>query len=613
MSEVEVHTAWKMPPHEYLAQRSAAYRVPVAPASRYVTMSDGCRLAVDVYLPVGEQPHDGFPTVVIFTPYLRRFQVSDGQVDPSPNAARYRDFFVRYGYALVVVDVRGTGASFGTRDTFRSPREREDTREIADWIVAQSWSNGSIGCTGISYLGASACFLASTGHPAVKAIAPLFAVADIYGEQLYPGGMMSRVWSRAYDELMIALDGNDVALRARFPYFNDPRLLGPQSVDDDSDGTQLAAALAEHRDNFRLHDLLPEWAFREQGALHDAELTTDLCSPFHYLKTGARPGLPIYSISGWYDGGGYANGAISRFLTMAGPHDRLLLGPWDHGARTDVSPWRQATVPQFPVLGEVLRFFDTHLLGMASGLEDEAPVHYFSLHAEQWREAQTWPPTGATKWHLTSDAGLAPHPELQQTTMAYQVRFDIGTGQRTRWERLGTANIDIYYDDWQDRDQDHLCFTSAACHEDIEISGHVVAHLKVSASQSDAGFFVYLAEVEADGTVRYITEGHLRALHRKTVDHPDTYVTTWPYRSYTMRDARQLEIGRAETIAVPLLPVSWTLRAGSRLRLSLAGADADHFPQVPHGRPPKLTYLVGGADGCALELPMMARTAPQDA
>ena len=86
--------------------------------------------------------------------------------------------FVPRGYALVVVDVRGTGACFGTRDSFRSPRERADYKAIADWIVAQPWSDGRIGATGISYLGAACDFLASTGHPAVKAIAPLFAVWD---------------------------------------------------------------------------------------------------------------------------------------------------------------------------------------------------------------------------------------------------------------------------------------------------------------------------------------------------------------------------------------------------------------------------------------------------
>ena len=52
--------------------------------------------------------------------------------------------------ALVAVDVRGTGASFGTRDSFRSPRERDDYARIAEWVVAQPWSDGRIGATGVS-------------------------------------------------------------------------------------------------------------------------------------------------------------------------------------------------------------------------------------------------------------------------------------------------------------------------------------------------------------------------------------------------------------------------------------------------------------------------------
>ena len=100
------------------------------------------------------------------------------------------------GYAVVVVDVRGTGASFGTRDSFRSPRERDDTSEIADWIVAQPWSNGALGATGISYVGAAADFLASTGHPAVKAIAPLSSVWDTYADNYFPGGIQLKSLTR---------------------------------------------------------------------------------------------------------------------------------------------------------------------------------------------------------------------------------------------------------------------------------------------------------------------------------------------------------------------------------------------------------------------------------
>lgn len=565
-------------------------------------MDDGCRLAVDIYVPDGGSAGQRFPTIVIFTPYFRRFALREAGAEPTPNIARYRDFFVKYGYALVAVDVRGTGASFGTRDSFRSPREREDSRQVADWIVGQPWSDGTIGSTGISYLGAAACFLASTGHPAVRAIAPLFAVSDIYSEQLFPGGMLSRVWSVTYDELMLALDQDDPARRARFPYYSDPRLGGPQPVDDDTDRALLSAALAQHRDNFRLHDMLPELAFREQGLLHDPELDTDICSPYHYLLDGARPGLPIYSVSGWCDGGGYANGSISRFLTMRGPSDRLLLGPWDHGARTNTSPWRAAVTPEFPVLAEVLRFFDEHLRGIATGLQAEAPIHYHSMHGEHWRAAHDWPPMTSTAFYPDAIGGLRESPG-DDARLSYQVRLDVGTGQRTRWERLGTLNVEDYYFDWHGRDQTMLNFTSDPFERDTELSGHIVINARFVSSQADAALFGYAAEVEADGTCRYITEGNLRALHRATAPAPRNYRTCWPYRTFTRQATARLRPGVPETMTFALLPVSWTLRAGSRLRISLAGADCDHFPQVPHGRPPRLEFLLG-RDATRVDIPM---------
>src|SRR3954462_8432048 len=241
-------SAWRVPPSQYLKSRPATYAIGT-PASRYVTMPDGVRLALDVYLPDGTGRPDRLPTVVILTPYYRRFKVPGPGADPSPNIAIYRDMFVPRGYALVTVDVRGTGASFGTRDCFRSPRERDDHRVIADWIVAQPWCNGSIGSTGISYLGAAACFLASTGHPAVKAVAPLCAVHDTYSDHVFPGGIKCTTVTENYDALVQALDLDLREKLAPYPYFNDARYAGPAPVDEDPDGTQLAAAIAEHHDS----------------------------------------------------------------------------------------------------------------------------------------------------------------------------------------------------------------------------------------------------------------------------------------------------------------------------------------------------------------------------
>ncbi|TWG87536.1 hypothetical protein L602_001600000170 [Cupriavidus gilardii J11] len=611
MSDLDTHgNAWRLPASVYLASRAAPFAVPARPASCYVAMRDGCRLAVDVYLPEPLQGADAppdFPTVVIFTPYYRRFRVTEPGAEPSPNAAKYRDAFVPKGYAVVVVDVRGTGASFGIRDALRSPTEREDYRDIADWIVAQPWSNGRIGSTGISYLGAAACFLASTGHPAVKAIAPLFAVSDIYSEQLYPGGMLSKVWVQAYDDLMLALDQDRRELVATFPYFNDPRFDGPERVDDDEDGALLKAAIDEHRNNFTLTDLAPEFAFRDSATRHDPSLDSGSCSPYRYLD-GIAPDVAVYSISGWYDGGGYANGAITRFLSLGNARERadnrLLLGPWDHGARTNVSPWRSHAASDFPLLGEVLRFFDHHLMGVPTGLDQEQPVHYYSIHDEQWHAAPSWPPApGRTRLYFRA-TGLDDTPPADESRCEFQVSFDWTTGRQTRYERLGAANIEDYYVDWQQREAALLSFDTAPLSAPLALAGHAEVRLGVASSQPDAALYVYLSEVEADGRVRYITEGMLRALHRKTAECPPDYRTSWTYRGYAAADASRLQPGVAEPLAFALLPVAWTLAPGSRLRVSIAGADRGHFPQVPHGRPPRLTLSLGGELGCHIELPV---------
>jgi uncharacterized protein len=111
-------------------------------------------------------------------------------------------------------------------------------------------------------------------------------------------------------------------------------------------------------------------------------------------------------------------------------------------------------------------------------------------------------------------------------------------------------------------------------------------------------------EVEADGRERYVTEGVLRALHRK--DAPDTpaHRTKWPTHSFRRQDAAPLKPGEATRLTIALLPTSWRLRKGSRLRLAIAGADADHYAQIPHGRPPTLTLHHGGAMASLLELPL---------
>ena len=602
--------AWSLAPGEYASARSRGYSVP-HPASVYVALRDGCRLALDYYLPqaLSDKAPTRFPVIVIFTPYYRRFALADRSLgtEPTPNICKYRDYFVPRGYALVAVDVRGTGASFGARDSFRSPTERDDYGEIAAWIAAQPWCNGSIGATGISYLGAASDFLASTGHPAVKAVAPISGVWDTYYDNYYPGGVFLNGLSQIYDRLMTALDHDRRDLLKEFNYFKDPNYAGPQPVDADTDGLLCKAAVQQHLSNFRMPDFISEFPCHDDALPYDPSFTPLSFSPCHYSPNTPKE-VAVLSISGWTDGAGYANGSISRFLTLNQNPRHLLLGPWDHGARINTSPWRTQESPEFNILDAILRFFDHYLCGLDTGLQHEAPIHYFSVHEESWHAADHWPPHDEnTRLHLAADQQLLPAPQADGQDLI-AVDFSFGTGSGTRYDRIAGHDAHDYYPDWAQHEALLHCYTSEPLLVASELTGHALADLWIASSEPDAALHVFLSEVLPDGCVHYVTEGLLRALHRQESAAPDTYQTSWPFHACTRADARPLPIGQPQNLKIVFLPVSWTLQAGSRIRLSIAGADADHAVQVPHGRPPRLTLFRDAQHPSALILPLHSTT-----
>ena len=586
-----------MPPSRYLASRPAEHRVG-APRSVYVTMADGCRIAVDVILPDGDASKR-WPTVLILTPYVRRFQLAAGSnVEPSPNSYKYRDMFVPRGYAVVVVDARGTGASFGTRDSFRSPRERGDYKEIADWIVAQPWSDGVIGATGISYLGAACDFLASTGHKAVKAIAPLFAVWDTWADNYYPGGMLIKRLALVYDELMLALDHDRRDLRSKFSYFADPALQGPMPVDDDKDGALAREAVKGHLANFRMPDFMSEFKFRDDTLPYDPSFSSASFGPYNYLDQIPED-VAVYAISGWMDGAGYANGTLSRFLTLPNAQRRIMLGPWDHGARVNVSPWRAQGRAGTAGAGRgaaLLRPASRRPRDRPSGTRRPSTTSPCMPKSggppragRRSRAAGNSSPRPIIDW-----PSRRPMPPPRRPTRP----TSRSAAARRRATSVSRASTPLPITP-TGRSASAGCSPSppSRCRRALEIAGHPVVSLWLASSEPDAAVFVYLSEVEADGTSRYVTEGLLRAIHRAEAPAPRNYRTTWPWRTFARKDAKPMPVGEPQLLRFALLPTAWRFAAGSRIRLSIAGGDADHFVQTPHGRPPLLTVMSGGGEG----------------
>lgn len=165
--------------------------------SRYLTMRDGVKIAVDVYLPADMNSNDRLPTLLHQTRYWRAvaYQWPLSMVKTPETRGYIGTFAKRFlanGYAWVDVDVRGSGASFGTRRFSHSPEEIQDGAEVVEWIIHQPWSNGRVGSIGISYGGASAELLLANQHPAVKAAAPFFPVLTCTRKLPSQAGFSSR-------------------------------------------------------------------------------------------------------------------------------------------------------------------------------------------------------------------------------------------------------------------------------------------------------------------------------------------------------------------------------------------------------------------------------------
>jgi predicted acyl esterase len=122
--------------------------------SIHIPMRDGVRIAADIYLPsAGMGSIPPLPTMLHQTRYRRGLQFKDSTREASAPPPYGLMPFLQAGYAVVITDVRGTGASFGSRTTEFSPDEVRDGWDVLDWIVAQSWSDGNVGAMGISYPG----------------------------------------------------------------------------------------------------------------------------------------------------------------------------------------------------------------------------------------------------------------------------------------------------------------------------------------------------------------------------------------------------------------------------------------------------------------------------
>ena len=572
--------------------------------SLYVTMEDGCRIAVDALHPTrgGALLTDPAPTVLHATPYRRAFTISD---QASGTAARYAEQLrgmepgelvtqyeerpiarelIHQGYHFVSVDIRGTGASFGAEygDSWLAGR---DLAAVVDWICAQPWSSGKVGMVGISYEGMMQFFTAAFRPAGLKCIAPQYpGLPQCYVDGGLAISSFARVWERLHKgmsehEPSVPVDGPDGArLREEAESQRSPdsyRWVETFSEMDPRDVTRLSSydGLLRRRDRADL------------GLGEVASGWSDSCELIN------ASGVPVYLVTGWWDltFPGYLIDAFNRLSVPK----KLIVGPWNHGQGGDP---------------ELLRWFDYWLKGIDNGVTDEPPVHYGVSEpsgATEWKSAPRLPLPEAqyrARW-LAAEGGLSEAQPRDGTTASYEVDHEVSLGAMGRHSYY-VDDLYINTVDLNARAERCLTFTSEPLEADLEIVGWPALELEVSTDSDRGAVAATLEQIGADGGAAYLSEGFINFAHRRTAADPGGHEgPVW--HSWSKGDLAPVEPGAAMDVRLELYPIACRIRAGERLRLTLAGADADNLVVPTIGDSARLSFSIGGERGSRLLLPIV--------
>jgi putative CocE/NonD family hydrolase len=522
-------------------EASPAYEIAMQEAM--IPMPDGVRLAADLFLPSGGPAGERFPVLLEYLPY-RKTEAR------RRNHALY-SYFVRRGYVVARVDIRGTGNSEGRLVAHEyTEEEQRDGEVVIDWLSKQPFADGNVGMFGISWGGFNSIHMAMRNPPALKAIIAVCATDDLYQDDVHfmDGIMHVDSWEMSQD------------LANARPGAPDYR------IDE-----------AYFRDRF---DTRP-WMLTYKRQQRDGPFwkRTALKERYDVVR------VPTFVIGGWYDG--YRD-SVPRMLEKLKAPVKAIVGPWSHVFPHDAYPR-----PRIEWRHEAVRWFDHWLKGRDTGILREPRVAVFvrRWHAPgpvleeapgEWRLEEGWP-VRRTKWrtlhpqpnHTLADAvpGSDVHP------LRYVPATGIEAGGPVMW--FGDVAPDQ-----RPTDAMSLVYDTAPLEEDLEILGLPRAHLVVSADAPLAHWFVRLGDVAPDGTVTQVAAAGFNGAHRRSAESPEP-----------------LEPGRAFPLDIEMHFTSWVFPKGHRLRLAVNNAQWPMLWPTPYPMTTRL-YL-GGSEPTRVSLPVI--------
>ena len=553
----------------------------------YLTTRDGTKLAIDVRLPGGPGP---YPTLIEYSGY--------GYADPAGAESGISPIATLLGFAVVDVNMRGTGCSGGAFSFFE-PLQNLDGYDVIETVAHQPWVlHHKVGMIGISYGGISQLFVAATDPPDLAAIAPL-SVIDNTATTLYPGGILNT--------------GFAVPFAQARDFDAEPA----------SPGHGEAWALARVRAGDR--------TCRANQVLHTAAVNdvNEIAANRYYVPSVANPlnpvtfvhkiEVPVFLACQWTDEqtGGHCPDLAEHFTGT-----RLKWFTFTNGAHIDSLDPATAVrwydflslfvADRLPDLTPGLRALAPELYQLAMGISgvefpadpiDDEPDYASALAAfeaqppirilfdngagsstpgapvdgfEQSFARFPLPGTRAQSWYLGPGGDVARSSArigsgVDAFTWASGARPATDFAGNTGPGGLWGASPNYHWT--QNPAGTALSYVTAPLTSNTVVVGAGAVHAWIKASTPDVDLQVTISEVRPDGNETFVQSGWLRASERKLDAAGSTLLE--PVLSERKADATPLPKGRFTEVVIPLYYEGHVYRAGSRIRITISAPGGD--------------------------------------
>ena len=610
----------------------------------YLTTRDGTQLAIDVHpptSPAGEPglplglpvpPGVGSPSLPINlpgglpNPLAKRSHLSAFGVPPYPTLIEYSGYGYAdpsgpvngiavlanlMGFAVVDVNMRGTGCSGGAYDFFEA-LQNLDAYDVIETIAHQPWVlDHKVGMMGISYGAISQLFAAQLDPPDLEAISPLSTI-DATATTLYPGGILNTgfavAWAQQRQE-----EAEPAGPNSGQPYAYTQIQDGDQTCKSNQVLHGEAASLMD-KINANSHYNAPvadpldpvtfvhkidvptfmacQWEDEQTGG-HCPDLVQHFTGTQHKWFTftnGAHvDSLDPATFDRWYDflelyvahQAPIVNQALIKAAApviyqqaMGLPQTDAVTLPFDP---IQTEPTYQTALAAFEKLPQVRVLFDNGAGSSPTGTQSAGdPYPGF----EQSFSTLPVPGTKARFWYLGSGGTLKNKPPAHKGINWYTSNakalplndFPIAdTEAGGLW-----GNASQWQWNWaQNPAGTAVSYVSAPLQSNTTVIGAGAVHLWVRSSTPDVDLQATISEVRPDGNETFVQNGWLRANERKLSTNTNNILHQKstlldPIPSMLTSDVKPMPKGKFVEVVIPLYYEGHAYRAGSRIRVTIS-------------------------------------------